>query len=372
MSPPFDLIEKPTLLLDEATARRNIRRMVQRVKQAAHQPLRFRPHFKTHQSAEIGEWFREEGITAITVSSLDMAIYFAQHGWEDITIAFPANLRQGKALSGLAQRIRLGLLLESTETVARLASLLESTVDIWIKIDVGAHRTGLPWTAAEQVHEVALAAQAETNLRLRGLLTHAGQIYSARSVDEVCDRYSESVDRLYELRLELAERGLDGLELSVGDTPGATLVPDLGPVDEIRPGNFVFYDAQQMQIGSCGWEDVAVALACPVVATHPARSEIVVYGGAVHFSKDFLVEDGQRIYGYACLPEAEGWGPPLPGAYMVGMSQEHGIIRMQSADIEKIRVGDLVCVLPAHSCLAVTLMKRYLTLTGRAVYTMNI
>jgi D-serine deaminase-like pyridoxal phosphate-dependent protein len=346
--------------------------MVERVKRATHQPLRFRPHFKTHQSAEIGEWFREEGVTSITVSSLDMALYFAQQGWEDITLAFPANLRQAKALAGLAQNIRLGLLVESCETVRHLGETLENTVDIWIKIDVGAQRTGLPWQDPARVLEVAQAAQTQPNMRLRGLLTHAGQIYGARGVEAVCDSYEECVDRMYEMRMELAQHGLEGLEISVGDTPGASLVADPGPIDEIRPGNFVFYDAQQMQIGSCEWRDVAVALACPVVARHPERNEIVIYGGAVHLSKDFLVEDGQRIYGYICLPEGEAWGPPLPGAYVSGLSQEHGIIRMQSADLEQVQVGDLVCVLPAHSCLTVTLMKRYLTLTGRAVYTMNI
>ncbi len=32
----------------------------------------FRPHFKTHQSHKIGQWFRNEGVNAITVSSIKM------------------------------------------------------------------------------------------------------------------------------------------------------------------------------------------------------------------------------------------------------------------------------------------------------------
>ena len=40
--------------------------------------LIFRPHFKTHQSIEIGEWFRESGVNKITVSSLTMANYFGR------------------------------------------------------------------------------------------------------------------------------------------------------------------------------------------------------------------------------------------------------------------------------------------------------
>jgi hypothetical protein len=41
---------------------------------------------------------------------LDMARFFADHGWQDITIAFPVNVRQLPALDSLAGRVRLGLL----------------------------------------------------------------------------------------------------------------------------------------------------------------------------------------------------------------------------------------------------------------------
>ena len=273
MVPIFPQIEKPTLLLDENIAHRNIRRIAEK---AARQPVRFRPHFKTHQSAEIGEWFRAVGVRAITVSSVEMAQYFAAHGWDDITIAFSANLRQAAALAELAGWVRLGLLVESVETTQRLAKVISAPVDIWLKIDIGAHRTGLSWDQVEDAARVARAVQAVGNFTLRGLLTHAGHTYGARGTEEVCKRYQESVARIHGLRCALQEQGLGPLEVSVGDTPGASLCPDLGPVDEIRPGNFVFYDATQVRIGSCGWQDVAVALACPVVAKHPQRGEVVV------------------------------------------------------------------------------------------------
>jgi len=100
MNSLFDKIEKPTLLLDESTARKNICRMAGHARDAG---VAFRPHFKTHQSVEIGEWFRSVVVSAITVSSVDMALYFARCGWADITIAFPANLRQQRDLAALAR-----------------------------------------------------------------------------------------------------------------------------------------------------------------------------------------------------------------------------------------------------------------------------
>jgi D-serine deaminase-like pyridoxal phosphate-dependent protein len=362
----FDQIDKPTLLLDEAAARRNIQRMTQK----AH-PVRFRPHFKTHQSAEIGEWFRAAGVSAITVSSVDMALYFAGHGWEDITIAFPANLRQAQAINALAQRVRLGLLLESVEAAQELARQVRAQVDIWLKVDAGAGRTGLSWEHPAPAARVAQEVRGTPNFRLRGLLTHAGHTYGAQGAEEICRRYTQSVARLQSLRGQLAEQGFEGLEISVGDTPASSVCPDLGAVDEIRPGNFVFYDAQQMYAGVCGWQDVAVALACPVVALHPERNEAVIYGGAVHLSKDYVNEADRRIYGYVCQAEGERWSAPLQGAWVDRLSQEHGILHLAPEDLQRVRVGDLLFILPAHSCLTVTLMKRYLTLSGRWITTLN-
>ncbi len=97
-------INRPTLLVDEALCRRNIARMAEKARIAG---VRFRPHFKTHQSAAIGEWFREAGVTAITVSSVSMARYFSGAGWSDITIAFPVNLREMEEINRLAGEIHL-------------------------------------------------------------------------------------------------------------------------------------------------------------------------------------------------------------------------------------------------------------------------
>jgi D-serine deaminase-like pyridoxal phosphate-dependent protein len=373
----FNTILKPTLLLDEATARANIRRMAQR---AAQRNVRLRPHFKTHQSAQIGSWFREENISAITVSSVEMAQYFARHGWEDITIAFPANIRQAGEIAALARQVRLGVLVESIETVECLRSSLDSPVDVWLKVDVGAHRTGLSWEHPSAALPIARAVQDAPGLRLRGLLTHAGHTYAAANVEEVRLRYTESVARIHSVRQFLQSQNFGILEVSVGDTPSASLCDDWSTVDEARPGNFVFYDAQQARIGACQWSDIATALACPVVARHEDRGEVIIYGGAIHFSKDYLVLGEQRAYGLVCLPEEKedgervtaGWGAPLDGAYVSGLSQEHGIVRLAHTDIRRVQVGDLLCILPAHSCLAVTLMKRFLSLSGAVIDTMNV
>ena len=94
-------IQRPTLILNEGRAKRNILNMAQKAKQSG---VRLRPHFKTHQTLPIGEWFKKFHIDSITVSSVDMATHFAEE-WGDITIAFPTNIREIAKINALAKKI---------------------------------------------------------------------------------------------------------------------------------------------------------------------------------------------------------------------------------------------------------------------------
>ncbi len=66
-----------------------------------------------------------------------------------------------------------------------------------------------------------------------------------------------------------------------------------------------------MEIGSCTAADVGFVVACPVVALHPERREIVLYGGAVHLSKESLLRaDGTPSYGAVVLLDEQAGGDP--------------------------------------------------------------
>ncbi|HJX39551.1 MAG TPA: alanine racemase [Anaerolineae bacterium] len=363
-------IEKPTLVLHAERARRNIETMASKAFKSS---VRFRPHFKTHQSAQIGEWFRECGVESITVSSLDMADYFAGHGWRDITVAFPANILEIAKINGLAEAVDLGLLVESTETAVFLARHLTSRAGVWIKIDVGSQRTGIAWDRLDRVLAVAEQVERARLLSFRGLLTHAGHAYQARSREEIKKVHGETVARMAHVRAGLSAEGLPGAEVSVGDTPTCTVMDDFGDVDEIRPGNFVFYDVMQLELRVCSEEEIAVAVACPVVAKHEDRSEAVVYGGAIHLSTESIAgPDGAQAFGYVALPTQDGWGPAVQGGYVSSLSQEHGVVKLPDHVLGGLRVGDVLMVVPVHSCLTANLMKTYRTLDGQSITAMGV
>jgi D-serine deaminase-like pyridoxal phosphate-dependent protein len=358
-------ITRPTLLLDKNRVMGNIKRMKQKADQAG---LRFRPHFKTHQSAEIGEWFRLLGVTSITVSSLDMAAYFANHGWKDITVAFTANLLEGKTMKSLARKIKLNLLLDSVELARGLSSLLSAKARAWIDVDVGYHRTGIPWDDFGKITSVARALLSDSKLTFAGLLTHSGHTYHAKATGEIQRFHRDSLLKLHAVKKRLEEEGVHSCEISIGDTPSCSAADLFTGADEIRPGNFVFYDLTMSTLGVCRDEDIAVAVACPVVAKYEAWNQVVIYGGAVHLSKEFLLDEkGRKVYGYAAFPGNTSWGSAERRAPIISLSQEHGLIEMNDSFLRQTKVGGLLVILPVHSCLTADLYRSYLTLGGKKI-----
>jgi len=358
-------VVRPTLLLDAARARRNIERMAAK---AARAGVRFRPHFKTHQSAGIGAWFRDAGVRCITVSSVDMAEYFAGHGWRDITIAFPVNPLQMDRIDALAREVDLHLVADAAAVVDALDRGLGQPVHLWIKVDTGARRAGIAWTETARILELARRIGASRRAGFAGLLTHAGHSYDARGRAAILAVHAESLARLVQIRGELKAAGVEPGAISIGDTPCCSVADSFPGADEIRPGNFVFYDWMQASLGTCTPADVALAVACPVVGVYPERRQIILYGGAVHLSKDWMHDGtGRRIHGRLATWADGTWGEPVPGAAVVSVSQEHGVVEFDAEVDPEIRIGDLVTVLPVHSCLASDLYEEYWTLQGERI-----
>ncbi len=368
-------IQTPALLLDEQKCRQNLALMNER---ARRHHLQFRPHFKTHQSRDIGQWFRRVGIKKITVSSVDMAQYFADEGWDDITIAFPVNPREAARYNLLAHTIRLNLLATDAEALRHTLPLLQHRAGIFIKIDTGATRTGLrPDDFAGQAELLSLIESSAT-LEFRGFLTHAGHAYRARDKDGIRAIHRQSLEHMA-VAAEHWRSQYPELIVSVGDTPTCSVATEWEGVHEIRPGNFITYDLMQVQIGSCTLDQIGIAKACPVVARHRERSEIVIYGGAVHLSKEYIELDGRsaldewldlpkgtRLYGLpVLLDEKRKWRLPDRGSYVRSLSQEHGVVVATPELFASVRPGDLLGILPVHSCLTIDLCEQLYTTSGK-------
>jgi len=115
----------------------------------------------------------------------------------------------------------------------------------------------------------------------------------------------------------------------------------------------------QLQIGSCKIDQIAVIMACPVVSINNNREEAIIYGGAVHFSKEQLNSKALGLnYGLMVKKNNAGCWQLIPESYIKNLSQEHGIVKVSNDIINTIKLGDILYFIPVHSCLTANLMTK--------------
>lgn len=330
---------------------------------AAASNVAFRPHVKTHKVAEIGRM--QHGGTAgpITVSTLAEAEHFAAAGFGDITYAMPiAPEKLGRA-ARLAQRIeRLNILIDSAESLRAIEAFHRAenfVFDVFLKVDCGYHRAGVDPENPDS-ERLALAMAESEALRFRGLLTHAGHSYNVQNVEEIRRIAAEEASSLARFRALLESGGVSGLICSVGSTPTLSVAETFAGCDEVRPGNYVFYDAFQAAVGSCTPVDVAVSVLTTVVGSYPERNTLIVDAGALAMSKDASPATIDPHFGFGLVCDLAL--RPLP-MKLIALSQEHGKIATASA----VPVGTRLRIVPNHSCLTAAMFETYHVLDGGTV-----
>ncbi len=225
-----------------------------------------------------------------------------------------------------------------------------------------------PELTTEQLTYVARKIKDSSRLDFRGLLTHAGHSYYAKSIDGIRRIHDETVERLTSVKDHLRDSGFETCEISVGDTPTCSVVDSFVGINEIRPGNFVFYDLMQEKLGACTEDDIAVAVACPVVEKYKERNQIAIYGGLVHLSSAYMLdENGRKIFGYATSLQNQALGPINKKAPLISLSQEHGVIQVDDKLFSETEIADLLLLFPVHSCLTCNPYKEYNALEGEVI-----
>ena len=85
-------------------------------------------------------------------------------------------------------------------------------------------------------------------------------------------------------------------------------------------------------------------------------------------AKDVLVDaDGNKNFGEVVLLNDAGWTIPSDRSYVKSISQEHGLIKASDSLLASVKVGDLLGILPVHSCMTADCMGEYLSLDGKKI-----
>ncbi|HVR40594.1 MAG TPA: alanine racemase [Thermoanaerobaculia bacterium] len=342
----------PAFLVDADVVHQNCDRMRAKAQSAG---VAFRPHVKTHKTIEIARMQHGGAAGPITVSTLAEAEAFADAGFRDITYAVPIVENKLPRAAAIAARIeRFSILIDSEEAL-RAIERSGFVFDVALKVDCGYHRAGVDPDSPDSVR-LALALARSESARFQGLITHAGHSYNAAGIDEVRLIAAEEQASLTRFRALL---GLGDITRSIGSTPTCS-VAEFDECDEVRPGNYVFFDAFQSTLGSCARSECAVSVLASVVGSYPERNALILDAGALALSKDAGPDhiDPQCGYGLVCDLDLN----PLP-MKIVALSQEHGKVVTSM----HVPVGTRVRIVPNHSCLTSALYETYTVLAGGQV-----
>jgi D-serine deaminase-like pyridoxal phosphate-dependent protein len=344
-------VSTPAVLIDVDVLERNIARMAERARAAG---VRLRPHGKTHKLLEVGRLQLAAGASGLSLAKTSEAEVFAGAGFDDIFVAYPVvGADKGRRLLALAERIRLAVGVDSVEGARTLSTVFAAAgrrLDVRLKIDSGLHRVGV---LPEQAPSVARAIADLPGLQLTGIFTHAGHAYGETAADGVVAVGQHEGGTMSAVAEALRRAGLEIRDVSVGSTPTARHAMTVAGVTECRPGNYVYHDASQVSLGTCGLEDCAMTVVATVVST-PAPDRAVLDAGSKTLSTDPL------------RPRPEGHGWVLGRKTRLSkLSEEHGVLAVEEG--ERFRVGERVRVLPNHACVVSNLHDRVLAVRGERV-----
>lgn len=343
----------PFLSVDKAVMTANIARMA---KFAAARGVSLRPHAKTHKSLDIARLQVQHGAVGLTVATVSEAESFARGGSSDLLIAYPLWIDEAKAariVALLSTTTKLTIGVDSAVSATRLGKYISTAENadrlrVLVEVDSGHHRSGV---TPERAGDVALAAQ-RAGLVVDGIFTFPGHGYG---LGESRERAAQDEMRALAIaRDSLLTSGVNCRVVSGGSTPTAALVnPQFSGADpvinELRPGVYVFNDAQQWEIGSCQPADIALSVVATVVSMRDNR---------------VVVDAGSKVLGADRAAWSTGHGRLLdyPEARIVALSEHHATIEfvgVSAGSEQPLEYGDRLRLVPNHVCNAVNLVDQY-------------
>jgi D-serine deaminase-like pyridoxal phosphate-dependent protein len=324
-------LDTPLLAVDEVVLDANLARMSEFTASAG---LTLRPHAKTHKSPDLAHRQIARGAAGLTVATIGEAEVFASAGIADLFIAYPLWITESKArrLRTVMEQADVLLTVDSAAGAEQLAQHLPGA-RVLVEIDSGHHRTGVhPQRAGDVGHRAMVAG-----LNVLGAFTFPGHSYQPGRPAGVARQESGALAMAAQ---SLRNGGIDPVIRSGGSTPSASEA-DPSVLTEIRPGVYVFGDAQQVELGVCTFAQVALTAVATVV--HRESGKVVL-------------DCGSKVLGADQPVWASGGGrlPLFPDARVIALSEHHATVDFANS-LMRPDIGDRVRVAPNHVCAAVNL-----------------
>ena len=133
--------------------------------------------------------------------------------------------------------------------------------------------------------------------------------------------------------------GISVDRVSGGGTPTAERTHELGVVDELRVGTYIYGDRACIANGSVPLEDCALRVVATVVS-RPTRERAIIDAGSKTLTSDLA----SGATGHGLLVE-------YPEAEVYALNEEHGYVDVSRCEPPP-EIGDRVTIVPNHACTA--------------------
>jgi len=345
-------IDTPSILIDYEKLEKNIKDMQSF---ANTNNLAIRPMIKTHKIPEIAKMQINNGALGITCAKIGEAEIMAEAGIEDIFIAYEiVSKSKVERLIDLNGRIRLTVAVDSIYGVDILNDAFRNKdvrIKVMIEINSGLNRCGLE--NFQEIYELAKYINEKDNVELVGIFTHAGHVYGATDEKQVERIGREEGRLLVDINKYLNSKGINLKTLSTGSTPTARISGRIPGINEVRPGNYVFYDATQHLLGVVDAERCALTVIATVISK-PSDDRAVIDAGSKTLGLDKGAHGVSNIEGYGIVKN-------FNGVTIERLSEEHGILKIENEG-KNLKIGDRVEIIPNHACTVINLFdEAYIT-----------
>ncbi|MFP7366179.1 alanine racemase [Corynebacterium callunae] len=317
-------LETPAVLIHRPQLLANIARMAQL---AQDKGIKLRPHVKTHKIPEIAQLQLDAGAQGITCATITEAEVFGRAGFPDIFIAYPLHLSDAaKArLNAFPGKVSIGV--DSVEAAKNLAGV-RADIKALIEVDCGHRRSGV----LPDSPELAQIFRALGD-RYAGVFTFPGHSYGPGNAASAAAAETTA--------LQACVEKLGGGLSSGGSSPSAALSSG---IDEMRPGVYVFNDAQQLDSGACTPEDIALTVLSTVVSRNVAERRVIMDAG----SKILSTDKPAWIAGH-------GFVQGHPQLRISALSEHHATL-FWPAELELPEIGAQLELVPNHACNVINLV----------------
>ncbi|MET0135708.1 MAG: alanine racemase [Kibdelosporangium sp.] len=347
-------LNTPALLVDVDRLDRNITTMAESF---AGTGVALRPHVKTSKCWAVVRRQFEAGVAGFTCSTAAEVAWLDRQSvrgllWAHIPIgprkvAFTVDtVRRGADLTVALDSV------EAARPLARAAAAAGVTVAFVLEVNTGHGRLGVD---PDRAIPAAASIASLPGLRLRGVLTHEGHV-SAESERSALERAGGQAGAALVRTAEALRKAGHEIDIvSVGSTPGVTSAPFASGVTEARPGTYVYYDANQIRLGSCTLDDCALTVLARVVSVQRAGRAIIDAGVKAMSSDTISVTGSVGLV-------VDLAGNPLPDITFAEANEEHGFLLGPGAS--KLQVGGMVRLVPNHACGTTNMWSRVYAVRG--------